>query len=89
MEAQIDRPELPQKDRAYFHFAIAHAYEKEKRFEDSIYHLKQGNLIKRQQSSYSSKRMTQEIETHIDICSSSFFEKLAAAGAMHPTRYLS
>ena len=52
MEAQIDRPELPQKDRAYFHFAMAHAYEKEKRFEDSIHHLKQGNLIKRQQSSY-------------------------------------
>ena len=28
MEAQIDRPELPQKDRVYFHFAMAHAYEK-------------------------------------------------------------
>ena len=84
MEAQIDRPELPQKDRVYFHFAMAHAYEKETRFEDSIHHLKQGNLIKRQQSSYSSKRMTQEIETHIDICSSSFFETLAAGGCDAP-----
>ena len=36
MEAQIDRPELPQKDRAYFHFAMAHAYEKEKRFKTAF-----------------------------------------------------
>lgn len=84
MEAQIDRPELPQKDRAYFHFAMAHAYEKEKRFEDSIHHLKQGNLIKRQQSSYSSKRMTQEIDAHIDICSMSFFETHSAGGCDAP-----
>ena len=84
MEAQIDRPELPLKDRAYFHFAMAHAYEKEKRFEDSINHLKQGNLIKRQQSSYSSKRMTQEIDAHIDICSMSFFETHAAGGCDAP-----
>ena len=84
MEAQIDRTELPLKDRAYFHFAMAHAYEKEKRFEDSIHHLKQGNLIKRQQSSYSSKRMTQEIDAHIDICSTSFFETHAAGGCDAP-----
>ena len=64
---------------------MAHAYEKEKRFEDSIHHLKQGNLIKRQQSSYSSKRMTQEIDAHIDICSMSFFETLQQVGAMRPT----
>ena len=80
MEAQIDRPELPQKDRAYFHFAMAHAYEKEKRYDDSIHHLKQGNLIKRQQSSYSIKRMTQEMDAHMDVCTPAFFETHKTGG---------
>ncbi len=84
METEIERPELSQKDRAYFHFAMAHAYEKDKRVDDSIHHLKKGNLIKRQQSSYSIKRMTQEMDAHIDVCSAPFFEAHDTGGCPAP-----
>lgn len=80
MKTQIGRPDLSRKDRAYFHFALAHACEAEENHDDGFAHLCEGNRIKREQSSYTIQRMTQEIDAQIDVCTPSFFEKRAGAG---------
>jgi tetratricopeptide (TPR) repeat protein len=80
MNSQLKRVDLPLKEKVYFHFALAQAYEINQDFDQAFFHFKCGNSIKNNQSKYSIDGMNDEFQAQIDICSKSFFENLGTGG---------
>ena len=84
MRKQVNRVDLCQRDKAYFHFALAQGCEVNGEFEEAFFHLVKGNQIKNGQSLYSIERMDKELQAQIDVCDISFFKDLGEGG--HDTR---
>ena len=80
MNSQLKRVDLSLKEKVYFHFALAQAYEINQDFDQAFFHFKCGNSIKNNQSKYSIDGMNDEFQAQIDICSNSFFENLGTGG---------
>jgi len=80
MNSQLKRVDLSLKEKVYFHFALAQAYEANQDFDQAFFHFKSGNSIKNNQSKYSIDGMNDEFQAQIDICSKSFFENLGTGG---------
>ena len=80
MNSQLKRVDLSLKEKVYFHFALAQAYEINQDFDQAFFHFKCGNSIKNNQSKYSIDGMNDEFQAQIDICSKSFFENLGTGG---------
>ena len=80
MNSQLKRVDLSLKEKVYFHFALAQAYETNQDFDQAFFHFKCGNSIKNNQSKYSIDGMNDEFQAQIDICSKSFFENLGTGG---------
>ena len=80
MNSQLKRVDLSLKEKVYFHFALAQAYETNQDFDQAFFHFKCGNSIKNNQSKYSIDGMNDEFQAQIDICSNSFFENLGTGG---------
>jgi hypothetical protein len=80
MRDQIKRVDLPLKEKAYFHFALAQGCESKGQYEEAFNNLENGNRIKREQSKYTIKRMNKEIQAQIDVCDDEFFKKIGDGG---------
>jgi len=80
MNDQLDRVDLSLKERTYFHFALAQAYELIEDFDKAFYHYRSGNKIKNDQSKYSIDGMDAEFQAQIDICKKSLFDNLGVGG---------
>jgi tetratricopeptide (TPR) repeat protein len=80
MNSQLKRVDLSPREKVYFHFALAQAYETNQDFDQAFFHFKCGNGIKNNQSKYSIDGMNDEFQAQIDICSKSFFENLGTGG---------
>ena len=80
MNSQLKRVDLSPREKVYFHFALAQAYETNQDFDQAFFHFKCGNEIKNNQSKYSIDGMNDEFQAQIDICSKSFFENLGTGG---------
>ena len=80
MNSQLERVDLPLKERVYFHFALAQGYELNGEYDQAFFHFKRGNQIKNSQSKYSINGMNEEFQAQIDICDESFFSNLGVGG---------
>ena len=80
MREQVTRVDLSQRDRTYFHFALAQGCEVNGEYEEAFFHLVKGNQIKNEQSQYSIERMDKELQSQIDVCDASFFSELGSGG---------
>lgn len=80
MNSQLERVDLPLKERVYFHFALAQGYELNGEYDQAFLHFKRGNKIKNSQSKYSINGMNEEFQAQIDICDESFFSNLGVGG---------
>jgi tetratricopeptide (TPR) repeat protein len=80
MESQLERVDLSFKDRTYFHFALAQAYESKEDFENAFHHFQNGNKIKNDQSKYSIIGMDNELNEQINTCDKDFFNNLVDGG---------
>ena len=80
MREQVARVDLSQRDRTYFHFALAQGCEVNGEYEEAFFHLVKGNQIKNEQSQYSIERMDKELQSQIDVCDDSFFSELGTGG---------
>ena len=80
MNSQLERVDLPLKERVYFHFALAQGYELNGEYDQAFLHFKRGNKIKNSQSKYSINGMNEEFQAQIDICEESFFSNLGVGG---------
>ncbi len=80
MNAQLERVDLSLKEKVYFHFALAQAYENNEDYDQAFFHFQSGNRIKNDQSKYSIEGMSNEFQSQIDVCNKSFFENLGTGG---------
>jgi tetratricopeptide (TPR) repeat protein len=80
MRQNVERIDLPLRDKTYFHFALAQACESIGEFDEAFLHLEAGNKIKNDQSKYSIEGMDAELQSQIDVCNEEFFTNLGAGG---------
>ena len=80
MNSQLERVDLSLKEKTYFHFALAQAYETNQEFDKAFFHFESGNRIKNNLSKYSIEGMNEEFQAQIDVCNQSFFENLGNGG---------
>ena len=84
MQTQLKRLDLPLKEQAYFNFALASAYESDKKYDQAFFHLDKGNQIKNSQSNYKIDQMNSELQLQQDVCDIDFFKNLGDGGCKSP-----
>ncbi len=82
MEALKDDSMLIATDHVYLNFALGKAYEDRKAYEQSFNHYQEGNRIKKAQSRYRAKQMSEEFDLQKRFCDQSFANTIASDG--HP-----
>lgn len=82
MREQVGRSDLAFMDRVHLSFALGKAYEDRGDYEQSFHFYKEGNALKRAQTSYRAEAMSEELAKQAEACTPSLFD--AHAGAGHP-----
>lgn len=80
MLAQESDNNLSHIDRAYFSFALGKAYEDRNEFDTSFKYYERGNRLKKSQSRYDAKQMSEELLAQRDVCTSELFSDKSGAG---------
>ncbi|AIT81155.1 tetratricopeptide repeat-containing sulfotransferase family protein [Novosphingobium pentaromativorans] len=82
MAEQLERPDLAFMDRVHLTFALAKACEDEGDHEAAFRHYDLGNALKRRQTRYDADRMSAELASQAEHCTSALFA--AHEGHGHP-----
>lgn len=75
---------LPLMDRVHFSFALGKAYEDRKNFATSFEFYSRGNQLKKSQSRYDAKQMSEDLQSHQNVCTAEFFADRSTMGHTAP-----
>lgn len=84
MENLVARHDISFIDRVNLCFSLGKGYEDRKDFDKAFAQYKNGNDLKRAQSVYLAKDMTQELDEQIEFCNSELFETQGGKGHYAP-----
>jgi tetratricopeptide (TPR) repeat protein len=74
MQAQLDKVDIEQDDKAHLEFALAKAYEDRKQFDTAFSYYQNGNALKNQRNHYSQAKVGEQIEAQKSVFTSDFFK---------------
>lgn len=74
MQAQLDKVEIEQEDKAHLEFALAKAYEDRKQFDTAFSYYKNGNALKNQGNHYSQAKLNEQIAAQKSVFTADFFK---------------
>jgi tetratricopeptide (TPR) repeat protein len=80
MQAQLDKDDIEQDDKAHLEFALAKTYEDRKQFDNAFMHYKSGNFLKNQRSHYSQAKLNEQIEMQKSVFTADFFKNHQGVG---------
>lgn len=80
MQAQLAGDQLFYMDRVYLSFALGKAHEDKSEPDAAFEFYRTGNSLKKAQSRYDAARMTEELQSQIEICNASMFDHFDNAG---------
>ncbi|MDC0214725.1 tetratricopeptide repeat protein, partial [Gammaproteobacteria bacterium] len=75
MEKAVSDPETNLDDQYHACFALGKALEDKGEFEQSFKYYERGNSLKKTESRYDAKKMTEELTLQMEVCSKSFFQE--------------
>jgi tetratricopeptide (TPR) repeat protein len=84
MQAQLDKVDLEQDDKAHLEFALAKTYEDRKQFDSAFSHYKNGNALKNQRNHYSQAKVGEQIEAQKSVFTQAFFKTHQNLGDQAP-----
>lgn len=84
MQALIDGSSLDENERVYVHFALASAFENQRRFEEAFQHYAAGNRIKKISSRYDADEMHADLLAQQTACTRAHFEARGITGDPSP-----
>lgn len=84
MEFQLQNSDLSYRDRVFFCFAVAKAFEDKKDFKQAFNFYETGNELKRVQARYTSKVMAGERAAQIKSCTPELFQTQGNKGHLAP-----
>jgi tetratricopeptide (TPR) repeat protein len=84
MQAQLDKVDIEQDDRAHLEFALAKAYEDRKQFDTAFSHYQNGNALKNQRNLYSQSKVSEQIEAQKSVFTADFFKAHQNLGEQSP-----
>jgi tetratricopeptide (TPR) repeat protein len=84
MLAQEQNSNLSHADRVHLSFALGKAYEDRKEFDRSFHYYERGNRLKKAQSRYDAKRISEDLRAQRDVCTADFFAERAGTGYPAP-----
>lgn len=74
MQAQLDKADIEQDDKAHLEFALAKAYEDRKQFEPAFSHYQNGNGLKNRHNHYSQEKISELVEAQKSVFTADFFK---------------
>ncbi len=80
MLASLELTTLSHMDRVYLHFALGKAFEDAADVERAFYHLEAGNHLKKAQSRYLARQMTDEFTAQKQVCDATLVRRGRDAG---------
>ena len=84
MEKAVSDPETNLDDQYHACFALGKALEDKGEFEQSFKYYERGNSLKKTESRYDAKKMTEELTLQMEVCSKSFFQERSGVGSASP-----
>ncbi len=84
MRSQLARPELTDKDRTHFHFALGRALEDRGEFADSFRNYTEGNRLRLERGGYDIDEFSRHVERSKKLFDAEFFSQRAGLGAPDP-----
>lgn len=74
MQAQLDKVDIEQDDKAHLQFALAKAYEDRKQFDTAFNYYKNGNALKNQRNHYSQAKLNEQIASQKSVFTADYFK---------------
>lgn len=84
MQKQTNNPDLAPQDRTYLNFALGKAYEDRNDFDTSFHYYARGNQVKKAQSNYDARRMSEELHAMAENCDTELFRHHVDSGCQAP-----
>ena len=84
MQAQLDKVDIEQDDKAHLEFALAKAYEDRKQFDTAFSYYKKGNALKNQRNHYSQAKVGEQMEAQKSVFTQGFFKTHQNLGDQAP-----
>ena len=84
MQAQLDKVDIEQDDKAHLEFALAKAYEDRKQFDTAFSYYQNGNALKNQRNLYSQVKVSEQIEAQKSVFTTDFFKAHQNVGDQSP-----
>ena len=84
MHQQEADQNLPHSDRVYVCFALGKAYEDRQEFESSFKYYERGNRLKKAQSRYSARQMSEDLRAQREVCTEELFRQKSGSGNEEP-----
>ena len=84
MQAQLDKVDIEQDDKAHLEFAMAKAYEDRKQFDTAFSYYQNGNALKNQRNLYSQAKVSEQIEAQKSVFTNDFFKAHQNVGDQCP-----
>lgn len=81
MRAQLNREDLPADDRVHFEFALAKAFEDDRRFAESFEHYAAANSLRRSMLPYDSAKITAQVVHSKKVFTPGFFAERQGFGS--------
>jgi tetratricopeptide (TPR) repeat protein len=84
IQAQLDKVDIEQDDKAHLEFALAKAYEDRKQFDNAFSYYQNGNVLKNQRNHYSQTKLSEQIEAQKSIFTTDYFNTHQDVGDHSP-----
>jgi tetratricopeptide (TPR) repeat protein len=84
MQAQLNKVDIEQDDKAHLEFALAKTYEDRKQFDSAFRHYKNGNALKNQRNHYSQDKLSEQVEAQKSVFTPEFFTAHQDVGEQAP-----